>query len=71
MAADTYLDDRLGYEIEINLRPASDVSKTRTLQSCRMKATCSGLSRGLIGTNTPPAAGAPKLAMTVSNRFSR
>ena len=52
-------------------RRSGDVSSTRTLQSCRMNATCSGLSKGLTGTKTPPAAGAPKLAITVSKRFSR
>jgi hypothetical protein len=30
------------------------VTSTRTLQSRAMKATCSGLSSGFIGTNTPP-----------------
>ena len=47
------------------------VTSTRTSQSRKMNATCSGLSSGFSGTNTPPAAGAPKLAITVSKRFSR
>ena len=50
---------------------SGEVTSTCTLQSCAMKATCSALSSGFIGTNTPPAAGAPKLAITVSKRFSR
>ena len=50
---------------------SGEVTSTRTSQSCRMNTACSGLSSGLIGTITPPAAGAPKLAITVSKRFSR
>ena len=50
---------------------SGEVTSTCTPQSRAMKPTCSGLSNGFMGTNTPPAAGAPKLAMTVSKRFSR
>ena len=42
-----------------------------TLQSARIYATWSGLSSGLTGTNTPPAAAAPNMALTFSGRFSR
>jgi len=53
------------------LMRSGEVTSTRTSQSRMMKATCSGLSSGFSGTNTAPAIGAPKLAITHSKRFSR
>ena len=40
-------------------------------QSCRICATCCGLSSGLIGTKTQPAAAIPSSETTVSMRLSR
>ena len=50
---------------------AADVISTWAPASCRICATCVGLSSGFTGTSTAPAAGAAKLATTVSTRLSR
>ena len=52
-------------------RRSGDCTNIRTLQSCRMQLTCSGLSNGLIGTNAPPAVAAPKKLKTDSNCLGR
>ena len=49
----------------------ADVTKTATPASCKICATCVAFSSGFTGTNTPPAAGAAKLATTASTRFSK
>ena len=47
------------------------VTSTRTSQSRGCRRPAAAFRSGLIGTNTPPAAEAPKTATTVSSRFSR